>query len=64
MNLMTIAWSLNSGKVVALQKDTLKMAKMRIFVIWSNLAFLICSNDQLMLHLAFLHLLRLERNLW
>lgn len=64
MNLIFIAWSLNSSKVVALEKDTLKMAKMRIFIVWSNLAFLVCSKDQLMLHLAFLHLPRSKRNLW
>lgn len=42
MKLISIAWSLNSGKVVALEKDTLNMAKMRIFVVWSNLAILVC----------------------
>lgn len=42
MKLISFAWSLFSDKVVALEKDILNMAKMRIFIIWSNLAFLIC----------------------
>lgn len=42
MKFISIAWSLISGKVVALEKDILNMAKMVIFIIWSNLAFLVC----------------------
>lgn len=53
MKFISIAWSLIRDKVVAPEKDILNMAKMRVFIIWSNLAFLICYIDQLMLHLAF-----------
>lgn len=42
MRFISIAWSLFSGKVVALEKDILNMAKIRIFIIWSNLASLVC----------------------
>lgn len=60
MKFNSIVWSLLSGKVVALVKDILKMAKMGIFIIWSNLAFMVCYVDKIMLHLAFLHLHRLD----
>lgn len=42
MKVISIAWSLNSCKGAALEKDTLNMPKMRIVIVWSNLAFLVC----------------------
>lgn len=42
MKFISIAWSLIRDEVVALEKDTLKIAKMIVFIIWSNSAFLVC----------------------
>lgn len=42
MKFISIDWSLIREKVVALEKDILKMAKMRVGILPSNSALLVC----------------------